>query len=84
MNRAEIESYLRRDWRSVAAAKSAHWAERKSRGSFGELFAVVSRLRQAIVARRPEWPTASDRAADLEAHRALSERLRRVDGQPSR
>jgi hypothetical protein len=78
VNRADVESYLHRDWRTVAAAKTRFWIERKAEMSPLELLAAVDRFRSSQRALRPDWPSEAERAADLEAHVRLSERLRRV------
>jgi hypothetical protein len=78
MRRAEIEEFLRRDWRAVEASKRAFWAERKKDIDARELFAAVDTFREQIMALRPDWPTPAQREEDLEAHMKLGQALRSV------
>lgn len=78
MQRAEIEEFLRRDWRAVEASKRSFWAERKKDMGALELFAVVDTFREHIRAVRPSWPTPAQREEDLSAHVRLGKALRSV------
>ena len=84
MLRADVESYVRRDWHAVEAAKGAFWAEQKRRLTARELFMIVDAFRAEIRSARPNWPSSEDRADDLESHRRLGEQLRRVRAHTSR
>lgn len=66
---------MNRDWRAVEAEESRFWAERKARISPDELFALADRFRAGIRELRPDWPTAFERTADLEAHADLARRF---------
>jgi hypothetical protein len=75
-----LRSFLDRDWAAVREAKDAYWAEvTRVRGPL-EALRIADELRRQVRQLRPGWPTAGDRAADLEAHIRLSERMRRGDG----
>ena len=71
-----LRSFLDRDWAAVRDAKDAYWTEvTRVRGPL-EALRIADELRREARQLRPGWPTAEDRAADLEAHIRLSERLR--------
>jgi hypothetical protein len=64
-----------RRWEAVEKMTTAHWLARKRElgpidgiRQAAQLWGLVQRL-------RPDWPTAADRAADLETHRRVSEGL---------
>jgi hypothetical protein len=72
-----LRSFLDRDWTAVREAKDAYWAEvARARGPL-EALRIADELRRQVQQLRPGWPTAEDRAADVEAHIQLSERLQR-------
>jgi hypothetical protein len=72
-----LRSFLDRDWAAVREAKDAYWAEvARTRGPL-EALRIADELRRQTQQLRPGWPSAEDRAADLEAHIGLSERLQR-------
>ena len=78
MNRGHLRAFLERDWRAVEAEETRFWAERKAQISADELFALADRFRAGILELRPDWPTAAERSADLEAHADLARRFARV------
>lgn len=84
MNRAEIEGFLRRDWQAVQASKDVFWARQKQSLGTQAIFSIVDTFREEIRALRPEWPSPRDRQEDLESHRLLGERLRRVHAHTGR
>lgn len=78
-----LRSFLDRDWAAARDAKDAYWAEvTRLRGPL-EALRVADELRRQVQQLRPDWPSAEDRAADLDAHLRLSERLR-GGGDPGR
>lgn len=68
----------RRDWLPVERAKSRYWVERKKRLGPAEGIRIADELRRQVLAARPDWPDAAERAADLEAHVRVAACLRRV------
>lgn len=76
MDRRDIEAFVKRDWGLVAEAKEAYWADRKRALGPAEGLRVADDLRRQAIAARPEYPTAEDRAADLESHMRVLEMLR--------
>lgn len=76
----DLRAFLDRDWAAVREAKDAYWADAtRVRGAL-EALRMADELRMQTRQFHPDWPTAEDRAADLEAHERLSERLRRGTG----
>jgi hypothetical protein len=78
VNRRDIQAFIERDWGRIAAAKDAHWLERKRRLGLAEGLRIAEELRRQVRLVRPEFPTPEDRAADLACHIRVSELLRRV------
>lgn len=78
MQRAEIEEFLNRDWRSVEALKRGFWTARKKEEGVRDLFAAVDAFREQIRTLRPDWPTPAQREEDLLAHLKLGKALRSV------
>ena len=67
-----------RDWKSVAASKEAQWLTERRRRGIRWCFEVAEGLRRQVVRQHPDWPTAADRAADLDVHVRVGNALRRV------
>ena len=84
MVREEIAAFARRDWAVVAEAKAAYWAERKRSMTPTEALAVGEALRLHARQLKPDWPDASERAADLALHLRVSEALRAAVGNRTR
>ena len=78
----DARAFVDRDWGRVAEAKAAFWIERKRALGPAEGIRISEALRLQVLATRPGWPDAADRAADLEAHVRLSRRLK--DASPPR
>lgn len=78
MNREDIEAFAGRDWGLVEQAKRRFWSQRKQTLSPGEALAIAEGLRLHVRALRPDWPSAKERAEDLEAHAQVAASLRRV------
>ncbi|HEY6322437.1 MAG TPA: hypothetical protein VJA16_12850 [Thermoanaerobaculia bacterium] len=78
MNREDIEAFAGRDWGLVEQAKRRFWSQRKKTLSPGEALAIAEGLRLHVRALRPDWPSAKERAEDLEAHARVAASLRRV------
>jgi hypothetical protein len=68
----------RRDWPAVGRAKARYWVERKRRLGPAEGIRIGDELRRQVLAVRPDWPDAAERAADLERHIRVAACLRRV------
>lgn len=77
-----IRAFVRRDWTQAALAKTAHWIAQKAGRSPTEILNDADALRRHAMTVRPEWPSDEDRAADLAAHRRVSEALRAVIVRP--
>lgn len=77
MKQADLAAFAdRRRWE----ASSAHWLARKRKlGPIGGIRDAAD-LWEAVRAVRPDWPSASDRDADLEMHIRVSKALRSVAG----
>lgn len=75
----DLRSFLDRDWAAVREAKDAYWADMARARGPSEALRIADELRRQTLQLQPGWPSAEDRAADLEAHIRLSERLRRGD-----
>jgi hypothetical protein len=82
VNRDDIRQFAQRDWSRIAAAKDAFWRGRKRGRPAAEILAAGEALRRHARAVRPDWPTVSDRAADLAAHHRVAEALRAVHRRP--
>jgi hypothetical protein len=71
----DIQAFMRRGWDRKEALKREYWAEQhQERGASATLDASMA-LRDHLVALRPDWPTAEDRAADLRHHLELIAKL---------
>ncbi len=84
MNAADVRAYLARDWQAVADEKDRCWLEQRSRGGVSWAFDVAEALRREVIAVRPDWPLAEERAADIAAHERVSASLQRVRTDGSR
>ena len=82
VKRADVESYLRRDWAGAAERKAAFWAERKARLTPLEALRLGDDLRRQVCSLRPGWPSAEERLEDLAVHLKVSELLRRAGPLP--
>jgi hypothetical protein len=78
VNQDELRAFANRDWKLVEEAKRRYWVERKRQLSPGESLAIVEDLRQHVRALRPDWPSAAERAEDIEVHARVSAALRSV------
>jgi len=78
MKAGDVLPFVTRDWARVAEAKAAFWSERKRQLGAAEGVRISDELRRQVVAMRPGWPDPAARALDLEAHIALSDRMRRA------
>jgi hypothetical protein len=74
----EIKAYAGRDWSLVEESKRRYWAERKRALSPAEALRMAEALWRHVRAIRPDWPSPSERAADVEVHARVSACLRRV------
>lgn len=75
MKREDLLAFARKDWAALAEVKRAH--RREHRDPLAS-FQIVDGLRAQVHAMRPDFPSARDREADLEAHIVLADRLRRA------
>jgi hypothetical protein len=78
VRREDVRAYLDRDWNAVAGEKDRFWIEERERGGVEWAFAIADDLRRQVLALRPSWPSAEDRASDVAVHERVSESLRRV------
>jgi len=80
MDREDIRAFANRDWRAIARAKREHQARLfRERGPL----AMVQIARDLFAHARkvdPDWPSASERKADLDHHVALKRALASVRG----
>lgn len=76
MRREDLLAFVGRDWAAIEAAKARHWVDRKRRMSAAAALELGASLRRYALALRPDWPDDSDREADRESHRRVSEALR--------
>jgi hypothetical protein len=81
VERDDIVAFVRRDWVRTAEAKTEFWRHRKLGLTPDAMLAVGEQLRQHALAVRPDWPSESDRAADLAVHLRVTEALRAVSKQ---
>lgn len=69
----DIRQFVNRDWAHITAEKDRRWATAK-RAPADDLRAA-DQLRRHVLSIRADWPSADDRAADLQAHIRVSEAL---------
>jgi hypothetical protein len=75
--RADLRSYVQRDWALLAELKQAQWLAQRRLGP-ALAMRIADDLRRQVRAARPDWPSDEERAADLEAHIRVGEILRRA------
>jgi len=78
VNHDDIKAFAERDWGLVEQAKRRFWRQRKQVLSPGEALAIAEGLRLHVRALRPDWPSAKERAEDLEVHARVAASLRSV------
>jgi hypothetical protein len=78
----DLLAFARRDRQAVEVLRVAHWTELASVNGPAALFAVADSLRREVRLHAPDWPTATERAADLECHMRVAEALRSVRVEP--
>lgn len=76
MRSEDIREYAHRRWDLIAGLKAAFWAEEKARLTAVESLQIAEALRQHVLAIRPDWPSATERAQDLESHATVARKLR--------
>jgi hypothetical protein len=74
----DIKAYAGREWGLVEEAKRRYWVERKQALSPAEALAIAEGLRLHVLAVRPDWPSAAERAEDLATHARVAGNLRSV------
>jgi hypothetical protein len=78
MRAEDVRAFVQRDWSALADAKADAWLEqRRLRGVEGA-FEIADELRERVLAIRPGWPSADERADDLATHLRVAEALRRA------
>lgn len=82
VDRNDLIAFARRDWSLVAEAKSEFWRSRKRNLTPAEILAIGDQLRRHVLALRPDWPSDTERAADVAAHLRVTEALRAVPCRP--
>ena len=78
MRREDIVPFARRSRRRVDESRSEYWTAFIRTGDADRAFELADTLRRHVLMLRPDWPTAEDRQADIEAHMRMSEAFRRV------
>jgi hypothetical protein len=78
VNHDEIRAFAGREWPLVEEAKQRYWTERKRTLSPAKALEVAEGLRCHVRALRPDWPSLTERAEDLEMHAKVSACLRSV------
>ena len=78
MKTKDLQLFAGRSWEAIAEADAEYWLARKKRLGPAEGIRMAAELRALVAAERPDWPSASERQADLEVHAHVSECLRRV------
>jgi hypothetical protein len=73
-----------RRWRALDEVKRAGRLAWRRRFGPVESMRLADRLNEEIRMARPDWPTASERSADLERHKRVSELLGRVPAHTKR
>ena len=71
---------VRLDWSQLDSLKREAWLSQKAKGVATSI-RLGEALRQQVLRAHPQWPAAELRSEDLEAHRQLSETMRRA-GRP--
>lgn len=84
MKREDLVRFATRDWAAIADDKARYWADRKASMTPAGVLQLGDDLRRHALSVRPDGPSATDRAADGETHRRVSESLRAVIRQPAR
>jgi len=76
----DLRAYARRPWHLLAALEHDHWArELAQRGPLATL-EVSQALWAHMRSVRPDWPTETDRRADLAHHVVLKQAIDRAAG----
>ena len=75
---ARAAEFLGRDWASLEASNSAHFATLRRTKGPAAIMALGDELRRQAILHRPSWPTDEDRARDRADHLRLLEILDRV------
>jgi hypothetical protein len=78
VNHDDLRAYAGRDWRVVEDAKRRYWIERKKVLTPTAALAIAEGLRLHVRALRPDWPSETERTADLATHAKVSTSLRSV------
>ncbi len=73
MTPEDIRHFAKRDWAAIAVAKNRRWASAKQTPAADLM--VADQLRHHAIRLHPGWPSAIDRAEDLQAHIRVSEAL---------
>lgn len=78
MKKTDLLRFAQRDWAALAAAKAAHWANRKKSHGPADAVQAAESLRKQAGFLRPGWPTPTERAEDLATHTQVTACLARV------
>jgi hypothetical protein len=65
---ADIQAFAARDWRLIEQAKLDGWREQKAARTPSAALKLGAELYQYARTLRPDWPSASERDADLAPH----------------
>ncbi|MFO0568453.1 MAG: hypothetical protein U0263_22515 [Polyangiaceae bacterium] len=78
MVKAASDSVSRRERRAADRAKELHWREQWFSHGPAAGIALADELRRQVVAQRPDWPSAAERAEDHASHLRVLDALDRV------
>jgi len=73
-----LRAFVDRDWASAALAKDRYFRDYKREHGPAGGIRMADELRRQVLAARPDWPSAEERAEDWATHLRVSEVLRRV------
>jgi len=75
---ASIREFALRDRTEVQASKQSYWAEQHRAAGPERTIRASQALWEYVRRLRPDWPTARDRAEDIEHHIALKREIDRA------
>jgi hypothetical protein len=78
VDRQDVESYVRRDWRALEDSKTAYWADRFKRDGWRAAWDAADALLLDVRRARTDYPTDRERDVDFADHLTLRDRLDRA------
>ena len=73
-----LRAFVERPWSTMAQDKERYWRDYKREHGPAAGFRVAEELRLQVLAARPDWPSAEERAEDLATHLRVIDVLRRL------